>query len=65
MLDDIDKRILRTLQRDGRLQNVELAKKIGLSPSPCLRLSPARGLDFLTCTWGLRPRLYADTRFAG
>ena len=37
MLDDIDKRILRTLQRDGRLQNVELAKKVGLSPSPCLR----------------------------
>ena len=25
------------LQRDGRLQNVELAKKVGLSPSPCLR----------------------------
>src|SRR5260370_31893463 len=37
MLDDIDKRTLRTLQRDGRLQNVELAKKVGLSPSPCLR----------------------------
>ena len=36
-LDDIDKRILRALQRDGRLQNVELAKEVGLSPSPCLR----------------------------
>ncbi|MCW7547716.1 Lrp/AsnC family transcriptional regulator [Photorhabdus sp. APURE] len=36
-LDNIDKRILRALQRDGRLQNVELAKKVGLSPSPCLR----------------------------
>ena len=36
-LDDIDRRILRALQRDGRLQNVELAKEVGLSPSPCLR----------------------------
>ena len=36
-LDDIDRRILRTLQRNGRLQNVELAKEVGLSPSPCLR----------------------------
>ena len=36
-LDDIDKRILRALQRDGRLQNLELAKEAGLSPSPCLR----------------------------
>ena len=37
ILDDIDKRILRALQRDGRLQNVELAREVGLSPSPCLR----------------------------
>lgn len=36
-LDNIDRRILRMLQRDGRLQNVELAGKVGLSPSPCLR----------------------------
>jgi Lrp/AsnC family transcriptional regulator, leucine-responsive regulatory protein len=36
-IDDIDRRILIALQRDGRLQNVELAKKVGLSPSPCLR----------------------------
>lgn len=36
-LDEIDKRILRALQRDGRMQNVELAKEVGLSPSPCLR----------------------------
>ena len=28
---------MRALQRDGRLQNVELAKEAGLSPSPCLR----------------------------
>jgi DNA-binding Lrp family transcriptional regulator len=36
-LDNIDRRILRVLQRDGRMQNVELAEKVGLSPSPCLR----------------------------
>ncbi|OCJ12240.1 AsnC family transcriptional regulator [Rhizobium sp. AC27/96] len=36
-LDEIDKRILRVLQRDGRMQNIELAREVGLSPSPCLR----------------------------
>jgi Lrp/AsnC family transcriptional regulator, leucine-responsive regulatory protein len=36
-LDDIDRRILRALQRDGRMANNELAKAVGLSPSPCLR----------------------------
>jgi DNA-binding Lrp family transcriptional regulator len=36
-LDAIDRRILKALQRDGRLQNVDLAKEVGLSPSPCLR----------------------------
>ena len=35
--DEIDRRILRALQRDRRMQNVELAKEVGLSPSPCLR----------------------------
>lgn len=37
ILDEIDKRILRALQKDGRMQNVELARQAGLSPSPCLR----------------------------
>ena len=36
-LDTIDRLILNVLQRDGRVQNVELAKEVGLSPSPCLR----------------------------
>lgn len=36
-LDRIDRRILAVLQEDGRIQNVELAKRVGLSPSPCLR----------------------------
>lgn len=36
-LDAIDRRILEQLQRDGRLTNLELAERVGLSPSPCLR----------------------------
>ncbi len=36
-IDDTDRRILSALQRNGRLQNQELAKLVGLSPSPCLR----------------------------
>jgi Lrp/AsnC family transcriptional regulator, leucine-responsive regulatory protein len=36
-LDPTDQRILREVQQDGRLTNVELAEKIGLSASPCLR----------------------------
>ena len=34
--DRIDQRILGTLQADGRLSNVDLAERVGLSPSPCL-----------------------------
>ena len=36
-LDRTDKRILRELQSNGRMSNQELAEKVGLSPSPCLR----------------------------
>lgn len=36
-LDGIDRRIVAALQADARLSNVELADKVGLSPSPCLR----------------------------
>jgi Lrp/AsnC family transcriptional regulator, leucine-responsive regulatory protein len=36
-LDALDRAILRELQEDGRLTNVELAKRVRLSPSPCLR----------------------------
>jgi len=35
-LDRIDRNILNELQRNGRLANVELAKRVGLSPTPCL-----------------------------
>lgn len=36
-LDDRDRAILRLLQADGRLSNVELAERVALSPSACLR----------------------------
>ena len=36
-LDEFDLKILDALQADGRLTNVELAERISLSPSPCLR----------------------------
>ncbi len=35
-LDRIDMTILKTLQHDGRITNVELAQKVNLSASPCL-----------------------------
>src|SRR5205823_14889664 len=36
-MDALDRAILRHLQADGRLTNVELAERVRLSPSPCLR----------------------------
>ena len=36
-MDSIDKQILWELQLDGRLSNQDLADRVGLSPSPCLR----------------------------
>lgn len=42
-LDRIDRRILEHLQDDGRLSNQELAERVALSPSPCLRR--VRGLE--------------------
>ena len=36
-LDDLDRKILAELQKNARISNVELARTVGLSPSPCLR----------------------------
>lgn len=47
MLDSIDHSIISALQEDGRISNVQLADKIGLSPSACLRrvqILEARGI---------------------
>ena len=36
-LDEIDRRLLASLQDDGRMTNVDLATTVGLTPPPCLR----------------------------
>jgi DNA-binding Lrp family transcriptional regulator len=42
-LDAIDRNILKELQADGRITNVELARRVGISAPPCLRR--VRGLE--------------------
>jgi DNA-binding Lrp family transcriptional regulator len=36
-MDQIDRNIIAELRRDGRISNVELADRVGLTPAPCLR----------------------------
>ncbi len=36
-IDPFDRQILQLIQQDGRISNQDLADRIGLSPSPCLR----------------------------
>lgn len=36
-MDEKDRQIIRALQRNGRATNLEIAKSVNLSPSPCLR----------------------------
>lgn len=36
-MDAVDRKILAELQREGRISNAELAERVSLSPSPCLR----------------------------
>jgi DNA-binding Lrp family transcriptional regulator len=56
-IDDIDRQILRELQADGRLTNVELAQRIGMSPPPCLRR--VRALEEAGIITGYRAELDA------
>lgn len=47
LLDEIDRKILRELRRDGRLSNTKLAEKVGLSTTPCwnrVRAMEERGI---------------------
>lgn len=46
-LDRIDRKILRELQSNGKLSNVELAKRVGLSATPCL--SRVKRLEKINC----------------
>ena len=67
-LDRIDRRILRDLQNDGRMTNVELARRAGISAPPCLRR--VRALEKAGVIKGYHARLdqsalgYAVTVFA-
>lgn len=56
-LDNYDRQILRVLQEDGRISNQDLACRIGLSPSPCLRR--LRTLEESGLITGYRARLDA------
>jgi DNA-binding Lrp family transcriptional regulator len=58
-LDQIDLRILRDLQDNGRMTNVELAKRAGISPPPCLRR--VRALEDTGCIRGYRAELDAES----
>jgi Lrp/AsnC family transcriptional regulator, leucine-responsive regulatory protein len=53
--DRYDRRILEVLQEDGRISNQELAERIGLSPSPCLRR--VRALEEAGVILGYRAQL--------
>lgn len=57
-LDEIDRRILRALQQDGRLSNLALAERVGLSPSACLRR--VQGLEGAGVIQGYRAVLSSD-----
>lgn len=59
--DRYDRRILRVLQDEGRISNQDLADRVGLSPSPCLRR--VRGLEESGVITGYRAIL--DARALG
>jgi Lrp/AsnC family leucine-responsive transcriptional regulator len=56
--DSTDRAILTTLQRDGRMANVDLADAVSLSPSSCLRRTKALEADGLIA--GYRAELDRD-----
>ena len=48
-LDRLDKAILREIQKDGRISNIELSRRIGLSATPCLeRVKRLEKENFIT-----------------
>jgi Lrp/AsnC family leucine-responsive transcriptional regulator len=60
-LDETDRRILRAIQRDGRITNTALADEIGMAASPCLRRLKALEQDGVVA--GYRARI--DRRALG
>ena len=62
-IDGINQQILRELSRDGRISNLELADRIGLSPSACLRR--VQGLERRGVIVGYRAVLSPEARGVG
>ena len=60
-LDRYDRLILEVLQEDGRISNQDLADRIGLSPSPCLRRVKALEKDGVLTAY----RAFVDSRKLG
>ena len=60
-MDDTDRRMLAILQREGRITNAELAERLHLSPSPCLRRLRALEADGVIAGY----RAVLDRRRAG
>lgn len=56
-IDKFDRQILEILQKEGRIANQDLAERIGLSPSPCLRR--VRALEEAGLITGYRAQLDA------
>lgn len=63
VLDEIDREILFHLQQDGRLTNVELARRVGLTPPPCLRR--VRRLEEAGIIAGYRARINHEATGGG
>lgn len=62
-VDPVSERILQTLRRDGRLPNTELAARVGLSPSACLRR--VQDLERRGVITGYRAVVSAEARGVG
>ena len=62
-LDQLDRDILFHLQQDGRLTNVELARRVGLTPPPCLRR--VKRLEESGIITGYRARVDAEAAGRG
>src|SRR3981189_135435 len=66
--DEIDLKILGEIQADGRITNVELAKRVGISPPPCLRrvrtLEEAGYIQGYRGLWDPRGVVFAVALFA-
>ncbi|MGB1207943.1 MAG: Lrp/AsnC family transcriptional regulator [Paracoccaceae bacterium] len=62
-IDNIDRRILRVLEDDGRISNLALSDRVGLSPSACLRR--VSGLERRGVIAGYRAVLSPEARGVG